>query len=110
MEIDKSILEEAVQVFGREKQTSIILEECLELGLSITRYRREDNQVNMDNLIDELADVAIVAEYGPILFDKAAIQERIDYKLARLKKRIEEKKERIDYYKRNRHPDHPKFK
>ncbi|MCE7039263.1 hypothetical protein [Dyadobacter sp. CY312] len=92
MRIDNELLLEAVNTFGRDNQINIIEEECIELATAIIKMRRKLTVSSMENLIDELADVAIVMGYAPILFDEAAIQERIDFKLERLRMRINSRK------------------
>ena len=94
MRIDNELLLEAVNTFGRDNQINIIEEECIELATAIIKVRRKLTISSMENLIDELADVAIVMGYAPILFDEAAIQERIDFKLNRLRERIAEHKQK----------------
>lgn len=93
MEIDEELLRAAVEAFGDRAQTDIMGEECTELADIINKFRR--GRVDMDKMIDEIADVFIVIHYGPILFDKEAIQRRINFKMARLRDRVDDQQEEL---------------
>lgn len=82
------ILKQAIEQFGVENQTEMIKEECLELALALQRFKRNPCDTNVDNIIDELADVNIMIEQAKIMFPTDLIQKRIDYKMERLEKRI----------------------
>lgn len=83
------ILRKAIDKFGEENQINMIKEECLELALAIVKDQRNTDEKSMENLIDEIADVTIMMEQTKMLFPANLIQERIDYKMKRLKFRIE---------------------
>lgn len=83
------ILRKAIDKYGIESQTSMIKEECLELALAIQRFDRNKTPENVDNIIDEIADVTIMMEQAKMLFSANLIQERIEFKMKRLEKRLE---------------------
>ena len=88
-------LERAVEVYGKSAQIDMIQEECIELSHAICKLRRKrgDSDKKIDNLIDELADVKIMMMQADIIFKeyKNDIDERIDFKINRLIKRMNDK-------------------
>ena len=82
------ILKKAIDQFGFENQTEMIKEECLELALALQKLKRNPCDINVDNVIDEIADVSIMIEQANIMFPTDLIQKRIEYKIDRLQKRI----------------------
>src|ERR1035437_6722480 len=88
-------LERAVKVWGKSAQIDMIEEECIELAHAICKLRRKrgDPDKKIDNLIDELADVKIMMMQADIIFkeSKNDIDERIDFKINRLIKRMNDK-------------------
>jgi len=89
------ILLEAVRTWGKEAQINMIEEECIELAHAICKLRRKrgDPDKKLDNLIDELADVKLMMMQADIIFEdlKDRIDERMDFKLNRVKERLKEK-------------------
>ena len=91
--IDEEILQRAIDTFGMDAQCEMIIEECLELALSLQKLKRErgDPQEKLNNIIDEIADVKIMITQAERIFPIARINARIDYKMNRLRKRLNEK-------------------
>lgn len=89
MNIDKIILNQAIVHYGVEAQLDQVIEECLELALAIRRYKREPSfSINIDAVIDEIADVSIMVAQAAIVVGPERVQKRVNYKLHRLQGRI----------------------
>lgn len=90
-EEQKSIEKEAVETYGIDAQMRMLQEECGELIVAVGHYLR-GREGSLANLCEELADVRIMVEQIEIALDNPAIEELYNYKLGRLKKRLEEHK------------------
>ena len=92
--IDNLILRRAINQWGEDAQIDMIIEECLELALALQSLKRKskDRQETLKNVIDEIADVKIIIEQACIIFPRAEIYARIDFKMNRLAERLENKK------------------
>lgn len=96
MNIDKSLLNQAIQKWGVEAQMEMVIEECLELALALQKLKRKRGNLEEKTkaVVDEIADVRIIIEQAIIMFSDPTneIQQRIDFKMNRLKERLEEGK------------------
>ena len=90
--INEELLEKAIDVWGFDAQCEMIIEECLELVLALQKLKRlrGDKKQKFDNVIDEIADVKIMITQAQMLFPKDLIDARVDYKMNRLKERLNE--------------------
>lgn len=90
--INEELLEKAIDVWGFDDQCEMIIEECLELALALQKLKRlrDDKKQKFDNVIDEIADVKIMITQAQRLFPKDLIDARVDYKMNRLKERLNE--------------------
>jgi phosphoribosyl-ATP pyrophosphohydrolase len=88
MTINKKILNEAIQFWGEDRQIHKMQEESIELSLALHRYMTTKADVN--DVIDEIADVIIMMEQAKIIFGEQKIKERIIFKMDRLKQRIDD--------------------
>lgn len=83
-----SIYEKAIENYGKVPQMVKAIEEMGELSTEIAR-----NIIGVypadDKMIDEVADVTIMMRQLAIVFGEKAVEDRIEYKLTRLKGRIE---------------------
>ena len=108
-EEQRLIEKEAVETYGMDAQMRMLQEECGELIVAVGHYLRGRNG-SLANLCEELADVRIMLEQMEIALDNPAIVEWYNYKLGRLKKRLEEHKRIIilHYYgkKKERRTNH----
>lgn len=94
--MDKEILKKAIDVYGATAQQDMVIEEALELALSIMKYRRalraentEEILNRKDNIIEESADTRIMLEQVDMMFNcEEEVQEQIEYKINRLKARL----------------------
>lgn len=82
----KETLKKAIDTWGEDAQINMISEEALELALAIRKFNRYGNQEKLDNLHDELADMTIMLMQASLMFDSDKVQEKIDYKMKKLKK------------------------
>ena len=92
MNIDKTILDKAIAHYGPDAQLNKCIEECLELALAISRHKLNPSTETLTNIIDELADVSIMVAQATIIvqtIDDEQVQGRIDFKLNRLKNRMD---------------------
>jgi|694.fasta_scaffold02291_30 hypothetical protein len=75
---------------GHHSQLTKALEELAELQLILARYNHEPARyLSAEPIIDEIADVAIMNHQLACMFGYAAVSERIDFKIERLKKLID---------------------
>ena len=90
--IDDSILENAIERWGIDAQCEMIIEECLELALALQKMKRlrGDKDKKYANTIDEIADVKIMIRQAERIFDSKLINQRVDFKMNRLKERLDE--------------------
>jgi NTP pyrophosphatase (non-canonical NTP hydrolase) len=85
----EQIYEQAIDKYGFDAQLDQLTEECGELIVACNKLRRK-GQESVPMMIDELADVQIMINqirFAMQLEDE--INERIEFKLERLKKRLE---------------------
>lgn len=81
------ILADAVQTWGREAQTLMMIEEMSELTKAICKFYRAVNDGEaLWNVLEEMADVQIMLDQMKIMFGKTGYQERL--KLDRLERRL----------------------
>ena len=100
MEEYSEILADNIKAYGVVEETVIAMEECAELIQAISKVRRYGfiGQYK-DNLIEEIADVSIVIREIMMIFglSDGDINEVIDSKIQRIKKRLD-KTEYTVYY------------
>ena len=65
--IDRSIFNRIIERFGVENQISMVMEECSELILAISHYRR--GRVMSSDIIEEIVDVTIMMEQARLIYD-----------------------------------------
>ena len=95
MEEYTAILEENIKEHGVVLETVIAMEECAELIQAISKVKRYGFVGEYkDNLIEEIADVSIVIREIMMIFriSDGDINEVIDSKIQRIKKRLEERR------------------
>lgn len=85
---DSGILQKAIETYGEESQTKMVLEEMSELQKEICkRWRGADNR---DAIADEVADVEIMLRQLKIMLDlDHSVQQHKRAKLIRLQERLE---------------------
>ena len=85
----KEIIEKATNLYGKEKQKIVAIEELSELQKELTKdLRRKGNSYN---IAEEMADVLIVwNELLDIYGNKEKVEMFLDYKLERLRQKVRE--------------------
>lgn len=85
-----TILERAIETYGKDMQLNVAIEEFSELIKEICKHKRGED--NLDNIIEEMADCYIMLRQMEIIF--GIWFEEIEYKkvekLERLEKRLAE--------------------
>ncbi len=86
------IYETAIQAWGKNAQLLVLLEEMSELQKEVLKNINRDKD-NLDNLVDETADVLIMLEQLQRIYNiKKAVQNRIPAKLEKVRARLEKEK------------------
>lgn len=88
--------EEIIEFYGKENQSRMAMEECVELIQAINkRLRYPDNAECKSNLIEEMVDVLIVIEQLKCIFNvsNADMDFWIDKKVRRIYERMESEKQ-----------------
>lgn len=86
-----TILEKAIEVYGKDMQLNVAIEEFSELIKEICKHKRGED--NRDSIIEEMADCHIMLMQLEIIFGICFddINPTMMEKLYRLEKRLEEK-------------------
>lgn len=88
--VEKEIVKCAVEKWGKQAQLLMVLEEMAELQKEILKHLNRGKD-NIDEIIDETADVEIMLEQLKYIFDiEQAVADRIPIKLQKVKARLEE--------------------
>lgn len=89
-----SIFRRCIRNYGPQPQIDMMIEEMSELTKALLKWRRAKGAeltAARDCIIDELADVRIMARQMEILFQADdEVERRIDFKVQRQSKRLEE--------------------
>lgn len=85
--LERETLVDALDTWGEDAQIEQTVEECAELIQAVYGDDR-------DAVIDELADVRIMVAQVSLLVGEDAVSERVDYKMQRLRERIDGASER----------------
>lgn len=83
---DEKLYQKALNTFGIDNQLFMVAEECGELLSAIGKYKR--GRCSMDEVITELADVAIMVEQMSVYFGVDKVKDEKERKLKRLEQRI----------------------
>ena len=84
-EITRSLVN-AINCFGVKHQFGMIQEECAELIAALSQYQRK--KIGADEVIDEIADVMIVALQAALIFGYEKCNKRFWEKLNRLDENV----------------------
>jgi hypothetical protein len=96
----EKVFQDAITLYGEGPQLTQTNEECTELSLAILKYKRaldeqpviiSDVKQRTRDLISEIADVIIMTQQCILLFGIEEIQQEVNYKLRRQRKRIDNK-------------------
>lgn len=85
----QDVFRNAVQTWGKEAQTDMMIEEMAELTKAILNERRGRDH----NIAEEMADVRIMLAQMEIIFQNAGeVEQRFREKIARLDRRLRERR------------------
>ena len=87
-EEQRSTLELAVEIYGKENQIDKCIEEMAELTKALLKYRHSPSMLSSAHVHEELADVRIMVEQMYMIFGEDAMGNNIDYKIKRLAQRL----------------------
>lgn len=90
-EKQQKIIDHLVKQNGNQYNMLKAAEECQELGLVLTQMVLKPTKVDVQEIIDEIGDVAIRLEILKKLYSEQDIQKRINYKLSKFKEYIDHK-------------------
>jgi NTP pyrophosphatase (non-canonical NTP hydrolase) len=98
-EEQQNVLEDAIRIYSTESQLRQTNEELTECSLAILKLERaKDNNLHLgeiykreEELMGEIADVLIMINQLLLVFDPVQIQQMINFKLRRQRKRIDER-------------------
>ena len=81
-------LEKAIEVYGKDMQLNVAIEEFSELIKEICKHKRGED--NLDNILEEMADCYIMLTQLEIIFglDFLNIDKVVTRKIDRLEKRL----------------------
>ena len=86
----EEILKKAIKTFGKNAQLLMVLEEMSELQKEILKHVNRGKD-NIDEIIDETADVEIMLEQLKYIFDiHQAVKDRIPVKLDKVNARLKD--------------------
>ena len=100
--MNKEILQKAIDTYGTHNQQDMVIEEALELALAILKHRRavkeecseEYIKLRRDNIVEERSDTEVMLKQVDIMFDcEEEVNKQIEFKLNRLKERLNSKEE-----------------
>lgn len=93
MKEHEDVLNKAIEVWGNEAQLEMVIEECLELALALQKLKRKRGNPldKINNVVDEIADVKIMIYQAERIFGSQPVNERVEFKINRLKERLKEK-------------------
>lgn len=97
---ERAVLKAAIDKYGNDSQLAVAQEECAELIQAISKLNRAGNsdhpgrtaKAAMNNLMEEAADVGIMLDQIRIMLPSKAYDTIRAQKIARLEKRINQKR------------------
>lgn len=84
--IAEEIYKKAIAQYGVEPQRKMAIEEMAELTNALMKFAR--GRVTVEDIVEEVADVSIMMQQLGIIYGQKAVDLQIDYKTARLEKRL----------------------
>ena len=86
----ENILKKAIATWGKHAQLLMVLEEMSELQKEILKHINRSKD-NIDEIIDETADVEIMLEQLKYIFDiHQVVKDRIPVKIEKMKSRLKD--------------------
>lgn len=90
---NKKIIADSIEHYGKPVQSTVCMEECSELIQAISKcLRYGDTEENLDNLVEEIADVFICISMLKQMYDipDVEIMAYIKYKQNRIEERMKQ--------------------
>lgn len=84
----RGLYEDATEAWGEDAQITLAQEELAELNVELARYFRGRNDT--EDVVDEIADVLIAANQLALIFGLEETEDRVEYKLRRLRGRVDD--------------------
>jgi len=88
LNIDKTVFAKCTETWGETLQFDMMIEEAAELIQAIQHLRR--GRCDLDSVAEEIADVTLMAYQVADMIGNERVQEWIDKKTARLRRRLDE--------------------
>lgn len=85
---DRETFREAVAAWGIGDQREMAEEECAEFIVASKHFAR--GKAPIGDVVDELADLRIMVEQLTEFFGRATVEDRVRYKMDRLRERLDE--------------------
>ena len=90
----KKICKDVLETWGKKSQNMMLLEEMAELQVELVKNMNREKD-NIKEIINETADVYLMLEQLKVSYGiEKEVEEMIDYKVQRVKNRLEEWKEK----------------
>jgi NTP pyrophosphatase (non-canonical NTP hydrolase) len=89
----EELLKKVVEVYGKDAQLDMLVEECSELIKAVMKLKRKsgDDEDKIFNVCDEIADVYILLAQMRNIFPESVIEDRMAFKLLRLEDRLKKR-------------------
>lgn len=87
----QEIYKKAIEKWGANLQTNMMIEECAELIQALQKYKRNASLKTIKNIYEELADVEIMSEQMRTVFNSDSIDFEKERKIRRLESMIKAK-------------------
>ena len=87
---EKKIFKDALHVYGRRAQITMVFEEMAELQKELCKHLRNGDSVEIvSRVAEELADVEIMLDQMKLLFGTGHVQSEREKKVQRLRARLD---------------------
>lgn len=86
---EREVMQSALNIYGKDNQFDIAIEEMSELTKAIIKHRRYATAETYENMCEEIADVMIMVEQLAMATEYSEIGRHIYGKIERLKQRLE---------------------
>lgn len=91
----EKLFERCLDKWGYKRQLGILQEECGELIAAVSHYKRGRPESKL-KLIEELADVFVMADQIKLFIGQGSVDSMIEYKLKRISKKLDRKELDVD--------------
>ena len=95
--MNRTIYEEALDVWGEDSQIEQLIEECSEIILALQKLKRnrrfnltDEREQRIEDVLEEIADVKIMIRQIELIFSPESVAKYEQIKLDRLRKRLDD--------------------